>query len=215
MDNIKLLRSTITYEVFDEHDYHLALRHLSRVAQHSLLSRLLRKGDVKKVSRGLYVFNEVWRHKPISTINIANKLVAPSYVSFESALSRHGLIPEAVYVTASASTKPLYKEFKTFLGDFTYDYIPQKSFSLEIESVVTPAGPEILASPIKALFDLVYVHRKTYKSLSEIESDLRIAPKELIAHANDLKVIGLEELALSYKKKTCLDLLRAIKKEMR
>lgn len=215
MENIKLLRSKIPSEVFEEQDFHLANRELSRVAQHSLLSRMLKKGDLKKVSRGLYVFDEIWRRKPLSTILIANKLVAPSYVSFETALSHHGLIPEAVYVTTSATIKREHKSFKTSFGDFTYHYIPQKSFPLEIENVMTPAGPELIASPIKALFDIVYIRRKNYENLSDIEDDLRIGPEELIRHAEKIGVIGLEELAASYRKKTCLSLLAVIKKELR
>jgi hypothetical protein len=215
MENIKLLRSKIPLEVFEEHDFHLACRHLSRVAQHSLLSRLLKKGDLRKVSRGLYVFDEIWRRKPLSKIIIANHLVAPSYVSFESALSHHGLIPEAVYVTTSASLKREKKSFKTPFGDFTYHHVPQRSFALEIESVATPAGHELIASPIKALFDLVYAYRRTYGSLSDLESDLRIEPTEIIHHAKELSVVGLEELALSYKKQTCLTLYQVLKKELR
>jgi hypothetical protein len=213
--NIKLLRSKIPSEVFEEQDFHLANREISRVAMHSLLSRMLKRGDLKKVSRGLYVFDEIWRRKPLSKFNIANKLVAPSYVSFESALSHHGMIPESVYVTTSASLKRENKSFHTPFGDFTYHHIPLKCFPLEIESVASPAGPELIASPIKALFDLVYVRRKTYLSLIDIESDLRIDVEALLNYVHKLQMRDIEELAGTYKKKSCLALFAAIKKEMR
>jgi hypothetical protein len=215
MGNIKLLRSKIPYEVFEEQDFHLANREISRVAMHSLMSRMLKKGDLKKVSRGLYVFDDIWRRKPLSKFNIANKLVAPSYVSFESALSHHGIIPELVYVTTSATVKRENKSFHTPFGDFTYHHIPLKSFPLEIESEATTAGPQLIASPLKALFDLVYVRRKTYSSMADIESDLRIDVEALLNYVQKLQLRDIEELAEVYKKKTCMALLTAIKKEMR
>lgn len=215
MNNIKQLRSQIPLEVFEEQDLHLAWRNMSLAAQHSLLSRFLKKGDVKKVSRGLYVFDEFWRKKPLSKFIIANKLLAPSYISFESALSHHGLIPEAVYATTSACVQRGNKSYHTMYGDFLYQHVPIQSFALEIESKVTAAGPEVIATPIKALFDLIYVRRKHFKNLTDLESDLRINRDEVLRHAEEINMGGLEELAESYRKKTCLDLLKAIKREMR
>src|SRR3990167_6547201 len=36
---------------------------------------------------------------------IANRLYAPSYISFEYAMSRYGLIPESVYAVTSATSR--------------------------------------------------------------------------------------------------------------
>lgn len=215
IDNIRLIRSQLPFEVFEEQDLHLIWRELSLPAQHNHLSRLIKKGDIKKISRGLYVFDEFWRKRPLSKFIIANKLVTPSYISFESALSHYGLIPESVYATTSASVNRQSKTFETQFGDYSYDYIPVQSFPLEVERKLTTAGPELVASPLKALFDLTYSKRKHYNSLTDVENDLRIDSVEIIKLAEKLSLIGLEQLAESYKKKTCIALYEAIKKEMR
>ena len=215
MTSIKQLRFTISSEVFEEQDFYLATRDLSRAAQYSLLSRMLARGDLVKVSRGLYVFDEFFRRRPLSKFLIANKLSAPSYVSFESALSHHGLIPETVLATTSAYLTRVSKFFDTPFGNFTYHYVPAKSFLLDIESRTTAAGPELIASPLKALFDLVCVRRKHYADLHELVDDLRIDSVELLRQAQNYKILDLEELALSYKKKTCLALFTALKRNLR
>jgi hypothetical protein len=214
MQNIKQLRTHIPFEVFEDQDFHLAFKDHTLSAKHKLLSRLLKNGELQKVSRGLYVFGEIWRKKGISKFTIANKLVAPSYVSFESALSHHNLIPESVYVTTSACFQRDNKSFKTPFGVFTFQHIPTASFSLEVESVQTEVGTQLIASPIKALFDLVYARRVDYESLQGVEVDLRIEPSAIVKHAQLLKLTGLEELAESYRKKTCLNFLKAIKREL-
>ncbi len=61
-------------------------------------------GYIKKLRRGYYLFADTPLDEPALSL-IANRLYAPSYVSFESALSRHGLIPEGVYAVTSASTR--------------------------------------------------------------------------------------------------------------
>jgi predicted transcriptional regulator of viral defense system len=214
MQNIKALRTLIPYEVFEDQDFHLVFKDHTLAARHKLLSRLLKKGELQKVSRGLYVFGEIWRKKSVSKFTIANKLVAPSYVSFESALSHHGLIPESVYATTSACFQRDNKSFRTPFGVFSFQHIPTASFALEVESVETSAGHELIATPVKALFDLVYARRLCYESLSDVENDLRIDPVEIIQHAKALRVSGLEELVATYRKKTCLELLKAIKREL-
>lgn len=215
MNAIKQLRSTIRSEVFEEQDFYLSTRDLSRAAQHSLLGRMLRRGDLRKVSRGLYVFDELWRRRPLSKFLMANKLSAPSYISFESALSHHGLIPESVFVTTSAYLTRASKSFDTPFGHFTFHHVPSKSFLLDIESRATEAGPELIASPLKALFDLIYRRRKHYQDLHELESDLRINADEVLRHVQSYSGFDVEELALSYQKKSCLALLAAIKRSLR
>ena len=62
------------------------------------------KGTLIQLKRGLYLLNVPGIKKP-PDFYIANKIVFPSYVSMESALSYHELIPEAVYSTVSVTTK--------------------------------------------------------------------------------------------------------------
>jgi hypothetical protein len=142
-------------------------------------------------------------------------LVEPSYVSFESALSFHGLIPEAVYTTMSACFQRDKKSFKTDFGVFNYHHVPTSVFLLEIERIQTESGPLLIATPLKALFDLVYARRKHYYHVSDVKKDLRIEPNDLLRHARDFGLLNLEELAQSYKKKTCVSLMNTLKKALR
>ena len=54
-----------------------------------------------KVRNGLYAL----RIELPSEEVIANRLYTPSYISFEYAMARYGLIPESVYAITSATTR--------------------------------------------------------------------------------------------------------------
>lgn len=68
------------------------------------LSEWQEKGLIKKLARGFYVFAD----EDLSEAElflIANSIYSPSYVSLQSALSYHHLIPEGVYTLTSVSAK--------------------------------------------------------------------------------------------------------------
>lgn len=209
MKAIKELRLAIPQEVFEDQDFNLIKDHLGKVARQSLMKRLLKKGDVIKVSRGLYVFGDIWRRQKLSKFAIANRLYYPSYISFESALSFHGLIPESVPTTTSACFRPKKKNFKTPFGDFTYAHIPSKAYRLG----VIFESSQLMASPLKALFDTLYRSRKVYTTLTDLEKDLRIDLDQLKIYIGEESYKDLEELALSYGKKNCLQFLQTLTRE--
>src|SRR3989344_1271569 len=72
-----------------------ALFGVSAVAASALLHRYKKIGFILQIKRGLYAFPD---NLPPDAY-IANKLYSPSYISFEFALSYHGVIPETVYET--------------------------------------------------------------------------------------------------------------------
>ncbi len=85
----------------------------------------------------------------------ANALIRPSYVSFSTALSHYGLIPEAVFLLESATClQGKSKRFDTALGRFEYRDVPAKAFPLGI--VTSEEGYQI-ASPEKALADALFI----------------------------------------------------------
>ena len=209
MEAIQELRLAIPQEVFEDQDFNLIKGNLGGVARQSLMKRLLKKGDVVKVSRGLYVFGEIWRRHKLSKFSIANRLYSPSYISFESALSFHGLIPESVPTTTSACFQMKKKNFKTPFGDFTYAHIPQSAYRLG----VTFESSQLMASPLKALFDTIYRSRKIYSSLDDLEKDLRIDLDQLKIYVDQENYQDIEELALTYGKKNCLQFLQILMRE--
>ena len=67
-------------------------------------------------------------------VAVANRLYAPSYVSFDYALSYYGLIHERVYEITSA-TLHAKKVFETPLGRFSYRPIPMEVYTLGVDWV--------------------------------------------------------------------------------
>lgn len=65
-----------------------------------LLNRYVKRGIVTRLRRGLYSLADV----PVSEFYLANRLHEPSYVSLESALSFHRILPETVYAVTSMTT---------------------------------------------------------------------------------------------------------------
>ena len=54
------------------------------------------KGYIKKIIRGYYIFSDLKLSEEV-LFEMANRIYAPSYVSFEMAISYYHLIPESVY----------------------------------------------------------------------------------------------------------------------
>lgn len=117
--------------------------------------RLLeRDKQIIRLKKGLYVCNPEITGKILSTELIANHLYAPSYVSMSSALRYYGLIPEAVYTKQSMTLKHS-KDFDTQLGRFEYTHISKKAFSVGLTSIKKDGYVFVMATPEKALCDLI------------------------------------------------------------
>ena len=118
------------------------------------IRQLEREGRIIRLKRGLYVNAMETAGRILSAELIANHLYAPSYVSMSSALRYYGLIPEAVYTQQSMTLKHA-KVFDTPLGRFEYIYIPREAFSVGLTIVRQADYAFVMASPEKALCDLV------------------------------------------------------------
>ncbi|MGD0626568.1 MAG: hypothetical protein ABSB32_17880 [Thermodesulfobacteriota bacterium] len=62
---------------------------------------MLRRKDIIRVKKGLYIFGETYARRPFSREVLANVIYGPSYVSLDYALHYHGLIPERVEAVIS------------------------------------------------------------------------------------------------------------------
>lgn len=139
-----------------ELDYPTLMGSLSEYAQpRDRISRLLRSGSIIRVKKGLYVRND--SRDPYSREVLANLLYGPSYISFEYALSFHGLIPEAVFMVSSATTGR-HKRFSTPVGEFEYLHLPERFYAPGVEwRPVDSRRGCLIASAAKALFDTLYL----------------------------------------------------------
>jgi len=120
------------------------------------LSRWTKAGKLIQLRRGLYTLAEPYRKRTPSPFLIANRLREPSYVSLQSALAHHGLIPEYVpAVTSLTTAKP--GEITTPLGQFIYRHCKKPFFHGYREVELTRGQAAFMAVPEKALLDLVHL----------------------------------------------------------
>ncbi len=118
--------------------------------------QLAKEGVILSIKKGLYIVGPALNidRKPEPFL-LANHILGPSYVSVETALSYHGLIPERVYEIASMTTQAPRK-FNTPLGTFTYTRLPLPyyAFGIRCEKLADDQYA-MVASPEKALCDKI------------------------------------------------------------
>lgn len=122
----------------------------SKIAAIFLLHRYAKKGFIIRLKRNLYALPDLFPPEPF----IANKMVHPSYVSLEFALSYHHIIPETVYEITSVTTKST-RCIETFGKIFSYRNIKKNTFTGYI--VAKEKGLSFLiAEAEKAFVDFCY-----------------------------------------------------------
>jgi hypothetical protein len=112
------------------------------------LSRWAKAGKIEILRKALYA--KVGPVKPNALV-IANRLVEPSYISGEYALSYYGLIPESVFTITSACWKAARRaRFETPYGNYSYRQVKVMDGFDRLEI----GGEKVLvATPEKALVD--------------------------------------------------------------
>ncbi|NBD34702.1 MAG: hypothetical protein GVY30_01730 [Chloroflexi bacterium] len=120
------------------------------------LSRWTAAGKLLQLRRGLYTLATPYRKTTPHPFVVANRLVRASYVSLQSALAHHGLIPEHVPVTTSVTTsRPT--EYETSLGHYTFRHIKPDLLYGYHRADVGNDQQAFIATPEKALLDQVYL----------------------------------------------------------
>ena len=121
------------------------------------LTRWVKSGKLIQLRRGLYTLPEPYRKEIPHPFTIANQLVAPSYVSLQSALAYYNLIPEDVPNITSVTSRKRTGDHATPIGNFTYHSIQLALFTGFRLLDVTNSQKVFLARPEKALLDLIYL----------------------------------------------------------
>lgn len=143
------------------------------------ISGLIDSGDIIPLKKSLYVLGDEYRSQKLNKEIIANLIYGPSYISFDSALSYYGIIPEKVTITTSITPKRA-KKFSTVFGNFNYLHSSFDYYSIGI--VQEKIGNQyhfLIASPEKALCDKIVFTKKlnlnSQKSMRNfLFDDLRI-----------------------------------------
>lgn len=193
------LRRRIPHEEFD---YQALLDALSAYSRpRAKITALLRDRVIVRVKKGLYVFGEEERRKPLCRELLANLIYGPSCVSLEYALALHGLIPERVETVTSVTTGRS-RAFDTPVGRFTYRRLPMEGFPVGVDRLETGDGRAFLvATPEKALADALVADRRgpIIRSRRELASYLVESWRIEEARLKDLDRNLLEELASRYR----------------
>ena len=120
------------------------------------LSRWVAHDRVYQLRRGLYALAPPYAKTLPHPFLVANHLARGSYVSLQSALAHHGLIPEHVPVTTSVTTGRPGRWSNPF-GRFEYHHLRKTLFG---DCRLEPLGGgqhAFVAKPAKALADLVHL----------------------------------------------------------
>lgn len=129
------------------------------------ISRFLKYKEIISLRKGLYVstdFFEKNRTDISYSYYLANIIRTPSYVSSWAALQYYNLATEAIHSITSITPK-VTRGYKTKAGNFAYQSI-KKDLFLDF-SLAKGKFDFYIASPSKALFDLLYFRTRQFRGV--------------------------------------------------
>jgi predicted transcriptional regulator of viral defense system len=149
------------------------------------ISRFLKNKEIISLKRGVYVTTDFYnKHKGDTSylFYLANILRKPSYVSSWTALQHYNLATEIIHTTTSVTTK-VTRDYKTKIGTFSYQSVKENLFS--DFSLVKGDFEFFIATPAKALFDLLYFKTRQFRGVKFKNINLLI--EELRININEMK----------------------------
>ena len=150
------------------------------------ISRFLERKEILSLKRGLYISAEFFaRNKSdISySLYLANVLRTPSYVSSWAALQYYNLTTEKIPWQLTSVTPKITRKYEVRgISTFSYQSIQKGLFS--DYSLVKGKFDFFIASPSKALFDLLYFRTRQFRGvhfedIRKMVEDLRIDINEM------------------------------------
>lgn len=143
---------------------------LKRDSLYVTLNRLVKSGVVIRLAKNIYsLFTQAF-----DVEKIANELYFPSYLSFEQALSRHGILSQIPYTITFATVRPTKK---MVIANVAVEYSHLKK---ELFFGYILKNEKYIAEKEKALLDQLYMVQMGKKSINIEELDLRDVNKELL-----------------------------------
>lgn len=183
-------------------------------SRYGMVNKALKKAELLRIRRGLYLLADKYRHKKLSKFFLASRIAPHSYISLESALAYHGWIPERVSTITSVLAVGRTKKLTTIFGDFTFYHPPINEYEfltgvIRIEDI--KGEPFLLASPLRALADLVYVKKFDWEGLGLLTESLRIDVEQL----RKIKPDHFLEIRKIYRSTRVLYFLDNLKQELK
>ncbi len=123
------------------------------------ISRAMKKGYLKHIRRGLYALDR----GEISNFELAGKLKKNSYISFETALLKNGVINQWYDTIFSASDRKL--SIKNEYGKFNYRKLSDKILNNKLG--IINQGNYFIASTERAICD--YFYKDGFQQLDDLD----------------------------------------------
>lgn len=124
------------------------------------ITRWAKEGYLTKLRRGWYAFTEALQERDMALL-IANQLVNPSYISLHYALAYYGMIPESVVQLTNVTTQRT-AQYETSIACYSYQTIASHLYfgyqSVPMKTNILAQRSYLIATPEKALLDLLYLH---------------------------------------------------------
>lgn len=142
-----ILRSPKT--VFSSKDISLLWGEASTAATRVRLNYFVKKGDLYRIRKGLYAKNENY-----NKLELATRILIPSYVSFETVLAKEGLIfqyYEPVFI-ASYATRQIT------INQQVYSFRKIKNTVLMNSEGIEHVNETSIAKRERAFLDMIYIH---------------------------------------------------------
>lgn len=154
------------------------------------IHELIKREKLVSLKRGLYIWNSQILPEPFS---VANVLYGPSYVSAESALAYHGLIPEQVFTIVSMTLKNS-KNFNNPLGNFEYIKLQPPYYAFGIQQVELRENQfSLMATAEKAILDKIVTTSGTI--FRSIEAASAFLLENMRMDEDLLKSLNIKEMA--------------------
>jgi predicted transcriptional regulator of viral defense system len=138
---------------------------LKEASVNTYISRFLKRKEILSLKRGLYISANFFAKNKADIsypFYLANVIRTPSYVSSWTALQYYNLTTEAVRSITSVTAK-VTRDYETKAGTFSYQSIHKGLFS--DHSLVKGKFDFFIASPSKALFDLLYFRTRQFRGV--------------------------------------------------
>jgi len=188
LNTLLILDKLKNVKIFTTFDFQKIFNIKYQTAKKALL-RYTKAGILIRARKGIYFLSQ----DPPSEFEIANKLYQPSYISFESALSFYGIIPETIFEITSATPKitrnfvvnKLKFSYKKIKNNYFFGYRPEKINKATV----------LIAEPEKSLLDFLYFVALKKRSFSYERINLKkINRQKLIKYAKQFKNKKILEL---------------------
>ncbi len=171
--------------------YHLGVQlGLKETTVDTYISRFLKYKEILQLKKGLYASTDFFEKNKADisySFYLANVIRTPSYVSSWTALQYYNLATEAIYSIISVTPK-VTRSYQTKAGNFAYQSIKKDLFFNF--SLVKGRFIFFIASPGKALFDLLYFKTHQFRgikteNIKPIIEELRIDINEMDKNEQD------------------------------